>query len=1013
MLAMLANKPAAGIAAPLPPMQEIHRSAKRNVMETHDDSYRELFEASPDVMLVHVDGRICMANPAAARLYRVASAAAMVGLEMTDFVHPDDRALSQTRARSAQRERTPQSVRRMRARCADATYIHVEAIAQPTRFGGKLAVLTAIRDITAERAASLRAQRLGQLYLAQSLINDAVARAVDFCTLCDTVCRVVVEQGGIACALVRLYDPERGLLLPVAFHGPETGLVGRAELPAHEGVGISAVAFQSRHRVVVADSTVDPVTQHIGPAAEQHGIRSAAAFPLLHGGGCVGTFALFGAGEGFFDVEMADLLEKTASILAYAQSKLAMDAALVAREREAQQAGRTGSVVIDLRAGQWRTSEVGSEILGIDARQPRPLADFEALLEPASRDEALAVMRANIQSGKLTTQTYALAPRPNGKPCWIEVVMDTERDEQGVPLRRVGTVRDVTASHLAAQRIGYLTRLYAALSKANEAAARAPSFAAVCKQVCEVVVTVGGFTAAAIRLHNSARAQLELVAAHGPRGGLVGRDNVAVDDPVGVASRAFREGHRVVVKDFESDPHTRPAAADAKSFGIHAAGAFAVRAQDVVAGTFAVFASSGGGFDEQTEDLLERIAAAVGFSLAKFRSEAARAESEARMSAIVGSAMDAIITCDGQLQVVVFNAAAEAMLGCSASAAMGKPLDCFLPERVRSGHAGQMREFGRSHGVSRVMGRTAQVMAVRGDGTEFPVEAAISYTDIGGKSFYTVIMRDVAAKLAARRALAAALAQSNALAASLEQRVVERTADLSLANHGLQAANRDLESFSYSVAHDLRAPLRSIGGFAGLVSIDLESNDLEAVASHTKRIVSSVARMNQLIDGLLAIARVTHGALKMEAVHFRELVRDAIAEACPSADARFEVADLPVVRGDAAAFRQVWSNLISNAVKYSAKRVEPVIQISVSASGGEHIFQVRDNGAGFEPAYTSRLFGVFERLHSVQEFEGTGVGLAVVRRIVERHGGRVWADGEVDAGATFFFALPDSRVIEE
>ena len=282
--------------------------------------------------------------------------------------------------------------------------------------------------------------------------------------------------------------------------------------------------------------------------------------------------------------------------------------------------------------------------------------------------------------------------------------------------------------------------------------------------------------------------------------------------------------------------------------------------------------------------------------------------------------------------------------------------------------------------------------------------ATATSIDLDGQTMIQMELRDVT-----RERLA--MAQVRALNETLEARIVERTRELTKANNDLETANRDLESFSYSVAHDLRAPLRSMAGFASLLEMDVATGALGKLPAHTARIMQNAARMNALIDGLLAVARVTHGELKDEDVDFARLVGETIRESHPGPAVRIEVDALPVVRGDTSALRQVWANLMANAIKYSAKREAPRVHVGIEERESELIFHVRDNGAGFDPSYSQRLFGVFQRLHSSHDFEGTGVGLAVVRRVIERHGGHVWAEGRPNQGATFYFTLPAARRI--
>jgi signal transduction histidine kinase len=235
----------------------------------------------------------------------------------------------------------------------------------------------------------------------------------------------------------------------------------------------------------------------------------------------------------------------------------------------------------------------------------------------------------------------------------------------------------------------------------------------------------------------------------------------------------------------------------------------------------------------------------------------------------------------------------------------------------------------------------------------------------------------------------------------LETRVAERTTQL-------EAANRELESFSYSVSHDLRAPLRAVVGFSQMLVED-HAEQLDEEARRKLLVIQTEAqRMGALIDELLAFSRLGRKAMQLVDVDMTELARSTYEslngqEAGPKIGLR--LAALPRAKGDRALLGQVWANLISNAIKFSSRREQPQVEISAISDEKEHVYFVRDNGAGFDPRYQSKLFGVFQRLHDSSEFPGTGVGLALVQRIVVRHGGRVWAEGRPGEGATFYFTL--------
>ena len=258
-----------------------------------------------------------------------------------------------------------------------------------------------------------------------------------------------------------------------------------------------------------------------------------------------------------------------------------------------------------------------------------------------------------------------------------------------------------------------------------------------------------------------------------------------------------------------------------------------------------------------------------------------------------------------------------------------------------------------------------------------------------------------------------ALADSTAVAmdsvqlyASLEQKVAERT-------ERLQALNEELDSFSHSVSHDLRAPLRHIGGFVDIL-VRTETERISPTGQRYLKIVSdSTANMNQLIDDILSFSRMGRGELQCQPLDMNELVEQAWQELEPERKDRnitWSVGTLPMTKGDRAMLKQVWLNLLSNAIKYTRPRNSAEIhvsaQVSPQARDGEVEYCVKDNGVGFDMKYVDRLFGVFQRLHHKTEFEGTGIGLANVRRIIQRHGGKIWATSEMEKGAEFRFTLP-------
>lgn len=377
------------------------------------------------------------------------------------------------------------------------------------------------------------------------------------------------------------------------------------------------------------------------------------------------------------------------------------------------------------------------------------------------------------------------------------------------------------------------------------------------------------------------------------------------------------------------------------------------------------------------------------------KAEEALRASEARLTGIIESAMDGILTIDSAYQIVVFNSASEKMFGVPASEALGRPLDRFIPDRFRGAHREKVDRFGKTGHVERNPNLLQDLIGLRTNGEEFPLEASISKLEIDGHNYYTVIHRDITERKQAE-------AQIRTLNAELEQRVRERTAQLEI-------ANRELEAFSYSVSHDLRAPLRAMDGFSHIL---LESYGPQ-LPSEAQRYLGLIqqgsTRMARLINDLLHLSRVTRQALHRERVDLSSLVKTIIADlksTAPDRQVEFVVAEDVIVQGDPGLLQIVLENLLKNAWKFTGKQSLAHIEFGViPGNAQETIYFVRDNGAGFDMAYADKLFRPFQRLHSETDFEGTGIGLATVYRIIARHGGQVWAEAAEGVGAKFFFTL--------
>ncbi|HEY6155968.1 MAG TPA: PAS domain S-box protein [Gemmatimonadales bacterium] len=377
------------------------------------------------------------------------------------------------------------------------------------------------------------------------------------------------------------------------------------------------------------------------------------------------------------------------------------------------------------------------------------------------------------------------------------------------------------------------------------------------------------------------------------------------------------------------------------------------------------------GFAKVTRDLTERK-----------RAEQALRASEERFRILAVTANDAILSADSHGTITYFNPGAERIFGFTAEEVSGRPLTTLMPERFQDAHRAGLSRYLATR-EPRVIGRTVELAGRRKDGTEFPLELSLAAWSHGADVAFTAIIRDITRRKEGEEQLRSYATQ-------------------------LEAANKELEAFAYSVSHDLRAPLRSLDGFSQALLEDYHARLDDTGRDFLQRVRAASQRMATLIDDLLSLSRVTRGELQVREVDLSALAAAVAADLTKSDPARnvaFAIAPGLVARADAGLVRIVLQNLLGNAWKFTGKRSPAHVEVGVTAHNGRRAFFVRDDGAGFDMAYTAKLFGAFQRLHASDEFPGSGIGLATVQRIIHRHGGQVWAEGTPGRGATFYFTL--------
>ena len=372
---------------------------------------------------------------------------------------------------------------------------------------------------------------------------------------------------------------------------------------------------------------------------------------------------------------------------------------------------------------------------------------------------------------------------------------------------------------------------------------------------------------------------------------------------------------------------------------------------------------------------------------------------QGRLTDIVDSSDDAILSKRPDGTVLTWNRGAERMFGYAANEIVGQSVGKLFPPEAVDDERALITAIVRGGHVAHY-----EATRLRKDGRR--LEVSISMSPVLGDGGETVAISAIMRDISERKRLDE---ERRRYQDRLEMEVAERTADLRRRGAELETANRDLEGFSYSVSHDLRAPLRAIDGFIAILREDYAPR-LDAEGMRLFGIVSDNARkMGHLIDDILAFSRAGRLEMVLEAVDMNALVDEVWTSLATTREGRaieFNRADLPGVVGDIRALRQVWQNLLANAIKFTRDRRPARIEVDAETRDGLVWYRVKDNGAGFKQEYQAKLFGLFQRLHGMDEFEGTGVGLAIVKRFIQKHGGQVSAEGVVDAGATLGFGLP-------
>lgn len=461
----------------------------------------------------------------------------------------------------------------------------------------------------------------------------------------------------------------------------------------------------------------------------------------------------------------------------------------------------------------------------------------------------------------------------------------------------------------------------------------------------------------------------------------------------GLPRDVMETGKSLWKHDVSQNPRTAQEWA-AKAIGLRSVICFPLLSGQDVVGVIQLSSTAIRALSVDAVTLLESLGKQIGDFVKRKETEQAFVESSERFRVAVESAPNALIMVDQTGKIRFVNSQTEKMFGYSRDELINQSVELLVPDRYRQEHT-DFRAGYMAQPSARPMGVGRDLFGLKKDGQEFPIEVDLSPVKTGEGFLILSSIIDVTERKRTEREI-------RQLNEELEYRVKQRTAQL-------EAANKELESFSYSVSHDLRAPLRAIDGFARTIMEQYSAHLGDKGIRYMNIIQSSAHKMGQLIDDLLAFSRLSRVEFEKTEIDMHELVTTVIEDlrkAYPERAIPVITTPLPPAWGNASMLRQVLHNLLSNAFKFTRDNPDPLIRLGAKRGEHENTYFVSDNGVGFDMRYADKIFGVFQRLHKKEDYEGTGVGLAIVQRVIHRHGGRVWAESQPGHGATFYFTLP-------
>ena len=785
-----------------------------------------------------------------------------------------------------------------------------------------------------------------------------------------------------------------------------------------EGSGACGTAAALKKPVVVTEIATDPLMHDYVELAREFGLQACWSTPVLSTtGAALATFAIYYREPylpGPADHTRVDSAVRLARIAI--ESTRAREALTGSEARFRELAENVEYVFYNRDFNSGRFLYVSPAYEALWCRSAESLyEESESYRDAIHPDDvaAEAMSKAQQARGESTHLEYRII-RPDGAVRWIGDHAYPVINAAGAVERVVGTARDITERKLAGVELARTHRALQMLSRCNEALMRIDNETRLLDEVCRLAVDLGGYRMAWVGYaQDDAERSIQPVAHAGNEGGyLTGiRLTWDADQPTGrgPAGQTIRSGRPNVSEDIKRAANGFYWSEEAVRQGFRSAVFLPLRDASRTFGLLGLYSASVEQLAADEIKLLQDMADNLAFGIGSLRARQERrhaqeiareaAEKLREQASLLDRAKDAILVRNLDRTIRFWNKGAERLYGWTAEEVLGKTMDEFM---YRSP---QMLEAVMNQTLANDGDCNGELEQVARDGSLLDVEArwTVVRDEYGKVNGVLGINSDIRERKRVRQEILQ-------LNATLEERVQQRTAQL-------EFANKQLEAFSYSVSHDLRSPLSAIDGFSDLLERDLGANESSQRSKHyLSRIRAGVSQMGELIDALLSLAQVSRTSLRWESADLSAMaqaITNGYREREPSRAALLDIQPGLVVQGDPRLLTQVLDNLLGNAWKFSSKEQQTLVSFKRELGpDGVWVYAVRDNGAGFDMTYADKLFGAFQRLHTASEFEGTGIGLATVYRIITRHGGKVWAESAPGRGATFYFTLGDVPPVE-